>query len=316
MNIKNFFIGLLLIGTLSFNTGCTTLSTGKNSGKEEIARNKVENVEDLIGENIRNKVENVANISYGIDYVLTKEEDPSKFVKIAKDLNSRIMSLTGAPTLEEIKTMRQMIDDLTSQLKTEQERGKKTLGEKDLEISNLQTLTKTLEVEKDKEIKKYMKIAADTAEKADAIQEELDEYTGWFGLKAVWKGLSQFFRTSMWVIVICVIIFIFLRFASLTSPIAASIFSIFNQIGSWFINIIQTLTPKAITLAGSVSSKLFNSYKITTKKIVDAIQFVKVNAESNGKEPLLKDVLDELAKSLNSEDKNIVESLKKELNWK
>jgi chromosome segregation ATPase len=186
MKPKTLFISILLAGLLIL-TGCATFfkSNGKNTKAEEKARTGVENVETKIVENAKDKMEEVAKLSYGVDYALNKEENPSKNVEAAKDLNTRVQSLTGAPTLEEVKNMRQLIDDLTSNLNSERERGQKSLEDKDLEIKRIQSNSALLVEAKDAEIRKYMKIAEDTAGKADIIQGKLNKMDSFFGLGEV-----------------------------------------------------------------------------------------------------------------------------------
>lgn len=315
--LNNLVAGFLLISMLMGSTGCSILSGGKNknANKEEVARGKVEKVESLMGYNLKDKLEQVASFTYGVDYALSKEEDPSRNVKVAKDLNSRTMSLSGVPTIEEIKKMEEMIDKLISDLEKERIKGEKALEKKDGEIQAIQEKSKLLEEAKDEEIRKYMKIAQDTASRADSIQTQLDKMNSYMGLGAIWYGFKRLVTSLAWILGIGSVLFIILRFASLTNPFAASIFSIFTRIGSWAVNIIQLIVPKAVELAGHTTTAIFNVYKSTLVKIVDAIQMAKSNAKASGKEADLKGVLDEVAKSMNTEEKAIVDELKKAFNW-
>ncbi len=76
------------------------------------------------------------------------------------------------------------------------------------------------------------------------------------------------------------------------------------------------IVPKAVDIAGHVTTDAFNAYKSTLTKIVDAIQSAKTTAIAAGKEPNLEDVLDQVAKSMNEDEKAIVTEIKKALHWK
>ena len=85
---------------------------------------------------------------------------------------------------------------------------------------------------------------------------------------------------------------------------------------SWVVNIIKLIVPKAVEMAGHVTTDAFNVYKSTMWKLVDGIQTIKDRAVAKGQAPNLNDVLDEVAKSMNADEKQIVEEIKKSLNWK
>lgn len=317
MNYFNkIVIGVLLVAML---TGCAMFtSKNKNSAKEDTARAKVESVESQMGANLKDKLSQVAKLNYGVDYALTKETDPSKNVQVAKDLNARSMSLTGTPTIEEINKMKQMIDDLTSQLQTEKERGAKELAVRDVELTNLQLQTKNLEKLKDAEIQKYMKIAADTAAKADAIQGELDKMDSFMGLGAIWYGVKHLIVRLAWVLGIGSILFLILRFASLSNPIAASIFSVFNTIGSWMVNTIAAIFPKALEIAGHTLTKVSNAYRDTMTKMIDCIETLRQQQKASGdinKKYTLDELLIELSKSLDGDEKAMVDKIKRDIGF-
>lgn len=311
---------LLLASMLFGSTGCAVFGGGKNKNvsKEATAKAKVENVESLMGTNLKDKLNQVANLNYGVGYALSKEPDPSKNVQVALDLNTRSISLTGTPTIDEIKKMKQMIDDLTSQLNTEKARGAKALQERDTQIADLQQKTKELEVAKDAEIKKYMKIAADTAAKADASQAELDKMNSFFGFGAIWYGIKRLITRLAWFIGIGSILYLILRFASMSNPIAASIFSIFDTMMSWFVNLIKVLAPKAVEIAGHTATAVTEKYKKTMTKMIDVIETLKEHQKALG-DPNRKYTLDELmvefSKVMNDDEKKMVSEIKHDIGF-
>jgi hypothetical protein len=104
----------------------------------------------------------------------------------------------------------------------------------------------------------------------------------------------------------------------MSNPLAGAIFSIFTLIGSWAVNVIKFLIPKAVTSAGYVTETAFSSYKSTLTKIVDAIQTAKLKAGASGTrvKPDLAAALDQIAQSMNDDEKQIVMEIKKALYWK
>lgn len=308
---------LVIFSILYLSTGCALFNpSGAASRNEAKNRNKIVNLDSQISSNAFQKLDNIAGLAYGVNYSLNKVNDPPREMTVALDLNQRIMSLSGSPSIEAMKDMQLTIDKLTSDLEKERNVGKKMLNEKDKEISANQNQTKTLMAEKDTLIAHYMKDAKEAAANADAYKVELDKMDEWFGLGAVWYGVKKFVTSSLWVIGIGSLLFFILRIASMSNPIAASIFSIFNMIGSWIINVIKVIVPKAVDIAGHVTTDAFNAYKSTLTKIVDAIQSAKTTAIAAGKEPNLEDVLDQVAKSMNEDEKAIVTEIKKALHWK
>jgi len=320
MHIKKvilpFVLGIILV-TLP---ACSIFGSKKPkdvAAKEEAkGRARIVTVADKVNDNTSGKLDEISALAYGTDYALSKINDPPREVSTARTINQRVTSLAGNPSLEQMKDMQLTIDNLISELATERSEGKIKLEAKDAEITTLQTETRSLSAAKESEIRKYMHTAQTAAAASDEYKSELQDYKGWFGLKAVFKGLGQFIKSSLLILVIGGIIFFVLRIASASNPIAASIFSVFNMIGSWVINTIKVIVPKAVEMAGHVTSDTFNVYKTTLSKIVDGIQIVKDRATAAGKSPDLNSVLDEVAKSMNTEEKQIVDEIKNALNWK
>lgn len=315
--MKKVIIPIVLGLSLLVLTSCAIFTNkGKSAKDEEKSRARIINVEGQINANTAERLDEIAGLAYGTDYALSKVNDPPREVSVARDINQRVVSLAGSPTVERMKEMQDTIDKLVSMLATERDEGKVKLNKKDTQISFLQSETKILTIAKDGEIRKYMLTAQEAAANADAYKSALDDYQGWFGLKAVFKGLWQFIKSSMWILGIGSILFLVLRMVAMSNPIAASIFSIFNIAGSWVVNIIKLVVPKAVEMAGHVTTDAFNVYKSAMWKLVDGIQIIKDRAIVKGQSPNLNDVLDEVAKSMNGEEKQIVEEIKKALNWK
>lgn len=305
-----FICGLMII------TSCSSVKGifGKNSSKEDKQATKIENVEKAQNKNVQNKLDSIGYFAYGIQYSLSKV-NTNDTINVAYNLNERVISLANQPTVNQIKEMQLMVDKLISQSEKEKKAGEVLLAKKDAEIQKLQTESKLLASTKDAEIEKYITLAHSTALKADTQKAELDEYKGWFGLKAIGKGFVQLFTTSIWFIVGLVIIFIVLKLLSASSPIAASIFSIFETAGSWVINTVKALVPKAATLAKTVSTSLYNESQTLLTKIVDSIQWIKEQEKATGKEVTIKQLLEQLDKTMDTKEKDQINKIKKDLGY-
>jgi len=186
MRIKKVILQLLLASSFIVLSSCTTFTNkGKSSLSEEKSRTRIVSVDDKIHNNTDDKIDIIADLSFGTDYALSKIENPPKEVEVARDMNKRIASLTGSPSLEKMKEMQDTIDKLISMLATERVEGKQKMDMKDLEIYSLQSETRSLKLAKESEIKKYMTAAQDMAATADAYKSSLDEMNSWGGLGAI-----------------------------------------------------------------------------------------------------------------------------------
>lgn len=310
---------LLLAGMLSL-SGCGTVNKiiGKSSNKEQKAATQIQNVEAQIGTNLHNQLAELASLHYGVDYALSKEGTPSKYVDVARDLNARALSLSGMPSVDEVSRMRQLIDDLTSQLATERVRGAEALQEKDKQYAALQIEKQQLEQTKDAQIQQYMNIAKETAMKADASQAQLDKMNSYWGLGAVGYGLKRFFTRLAWAIGIGLVLFLILRFAAATNPMANSIFSVFETIGSWAIHAIRVAVPGALKAAGQVPIIEHNKYKDLLIKIVDSIETLEQTQKRQGtttQEFTLNQIEDEFSKAMDTDEKQLITSIKQNLGY-
>lgn len=298
-------------------TSCSSIKGifGKSSSSEAKESDKIERVEKDQNRNLSDKMDQVAILASGTGYALQKVTNKEPAVTVAYDINTRVESLAGKPNLDAEKEMWRTVDQLMSEVKSEREKGERALVRKDREISDLQDETRVLIANKDAAISKYMKLASDTALIADTRKSQLDEYTKWFGLGAITKGFGQLIRTSMWVIIGIVVIFLILRLASTANPIAASLFGIFEHAVSWVINTIAVLFPKALSIAGHVTKDAFDASQTLLKKIVDNLQNLKNIQSKLGHDMTLKELFVELDKAMDSGEKEVISKIKKELGY-
>jgi hypothetical protein len=307
---KKMLIVFVLVMSIVMITGCSTFKGifGKKATAEQKQATKIENVEDKINTNTANKLDKISEFSYGVGYSLDKITNASIEVISAKELNTRILTLSGVPNIESINQMKLLVDNMFTN-------NYKLLIKKDNEINLLQVENKKLVDQRETEIDKYKKLAKDTAITADTTANELSTWTSWWGLGGIVKGAKMFIGRIILVIIILAIIFIVLRFASLSNPIAASIFSVVERIASWGINIITTLAPKALDKAGAISKMAYNNMSMVLKKIVDNIQNIKQIETRTGQPITLKELLVELDKSMDKAEKDVIDKIKKDLGY-
>lgn len=319
-HFKRCIAAVILAGIL---TGCSTVGHifGKNSAKEKKQADKIAEVQGQLAGNLQTQMGQLAQITYGVDYALSKENVPSKNVEVAKDLNSKAMSITGTPTIEEMTKMKQMVDDLTSQLQEEKDRGEKERAALNQELGAVQQEKKDLLASKDAEIAKYIKFAQETAQKADSNAAELAKMNKWFGLGAVFYGLKHFVISMAWIIGGLSLLYLILRLAAASNPIAASAFSIFETVVSWVVHGIQLAAPKAISIAGHIPTAVSDVYKTLLTKMIDNVEALQVQEKSitakGGTPPkyTIADLLEALAKSMDTDEKALVAKIKTDIGY-
>lgn len=249
---KILVIVIFVFSLVIITTSCSTLHIfGKNSANIQKAANKIQQVEDKQSQLNVNRINDMTVLAMGTDYALNKENSPSKNVEVAKEVNKRVISEGGySPTIDQIKSMQQMIDELVVSNKN----GIAALKLKDIQIEQIQTQQKALVQERDTEVEKFQTIAAQTAQKADDTQNELNKYTAYWGLGAIALGLKTLFLHLLWGTVIFTVLFIVLRALSLTNPFAAAIFGIFQSLGATVIHLIEMIIPASVdTLNAAIS---------------------------------------------------------------
>lgn len=313
---------IFLILSCLFLTGCwgSLNSNNKVTDSQDSLKNqkvKIEKTESLISENEDLKNEQTSIYAAGVQYSLSKIDNPSQEVKTATKLNDRIISITGTPDLEEAEKIKKIVDLLNSEVQAERIKGEYLLRKKDQEIILLQIENKRLKEKYDVQAQEFIKKSEKIAVKSDQNEGIIDDLGGYFGLKAVFWGLKKFFLSGLTAILIFSIIFIILKILSRSHPIPAAIFSIFNVIGSLFLAMVKALTPKSFELSKYAPAETLNIYKSTLNKIVDVIQDLKNDKKKNpSKTYSLDQVLALFNGEMDQQEKDLIERMLKELNWK
>lgn len=301
--------------------GCATLRPSKQvSDNQQLLSKQEQKIEATIGlieRNDKQKKNQASSLAYGIQYSLQNVTNPPIEVATAKDLNDRVISIVGAPHIDEANRIKAIVDLLNSSLEEERSKGAVLLAEKDKTIITLQKTNDKLEDQYNSQLESINDKARELAVKADSQKATLDSMSGMMGLNAVFWGLKKFFISSFTWIVVFGVIFLILRLLSTVNPVAAVAFSIFNIIGSSIIGVIKQLTPKAFELSNLVSSADYTQVKGALTKVVDSIQeLLEKQKDSPDKTYTLQDILDKFSKQMDRADKNLIEQLLKEQKWK
>jgi len=316
--MKKFYALFLCI--VIFLSGCALFSpNNKQNTKNQDKLNKVvqksETTKTDIAKSEQEKLEQAATFSYGINYSLNQVTNVTQPVATALLLNGRIMSIVGSPQLDEMNKITQIVDLLNSEVSKEKEKGKKLLANKDEEVKELQAANTELKTKYEQQIGDLIAKSKDIARTGDNAQATVNEMSGNFGLNAVWWGLKRFVFTSITAILIFVVVFLLLRIASASNPIAAAVFSVFNVIGSGILQLIKGLTPRAVEISKLVHLDEHKKYKETLDKVVDTIETFKLKCEAGNKQCTLGEVLEELDRVMDQKDKDCIKDILKDQKW-
>lgn len=263
------------------------------------------------------KKQQTATLTAGIQHSLQQITNPPIQVDTAKALNERVVSIIGSPHLDEIKRIKATVDLLNSQVAEERKRGEELLSQRDKIIVELQKQNIQLKEKYDDQLWDLNDKAKVLAKESDSKQATIDSMGGMFGLNAVIWGLKRFFFSTLTGILIFVVIFVVLRVLSMTNPVAASIFSIFNMIGSMVIATVKALTPNAVSMSKFVDAHEYNRYKETLDIIVDTIQeYIVKEKEFPEKQYKLSEVLTNLRGIMDQKHKDVIEELLINQKWK
>ena len=302
-------------------TGCAILRPTQqidtNQSKINKEQQKTASISKDIDSNKDEKIKQSSIYAYGVSYSLGQIEQPSIEVITASKLNDRVISIVGSPDLKDSERIKKTIDLLNSEIQSERLKGEKLLIEKDKEIFSLQKAQKDLEKKYEQQIENTINEAKKSAKNADEANTTLNSMSGMLGLNAIFWGLKKFLIGSLtWITVFC-IVFLVLRLLSATNPIAASIFSIFNVIGSSILSVLKNLTPKAFELSNFVRSEEKTKYKNTLVKIVDAIQEFKEDIKRDPKkEYSLIEILNKLNADMDQNEKDLIDEILIEQKWR
>lgn len=302
--------------------GVGTTSTGKFTKKETASRTAISSVNSNIFSNLEKKLDTIATLSHGTGYAIEetikKDTNAPPEIHVANQLNERVQSVSGPANIEEINRIRQIVTFLASTNDADIARGTLELQKLDKEIQTIQQQYNELQKQKETEIARYMAIAQAAAAKSDSMASDLSQMNKWFGIGAIWYGIKRLFTSIFWGAIIFGVIFLVLRVLSTTNPIAASIFAVFDVIFSWMVSFFKSISPKAFQLSGFVKKEDLEKYKRVLYKLVDNIQIIKElqKKTNNEKKFTIDELMNELAKSMDTGEKLLINDIKVKLGYK
>lgn len=316
--MKNkFSIGLIVCITLIYITGCNTLLNknegvlGKSTKSLDQITAQIQTTDSKIEKTSQQRLTSIGAWSKGVEVTLEKVTNPPPAVVLGGKLNEKVEELANQPDITELQQVYKIIDTFLSN----EVAGQKMLDSKDKEIASLRKNIADLNADKTDSIKQMQIAAETTAAKADQYQATLKNLQGGWGLNAIWFGIKTFATRIAWSIGIFSVLFIILRLAAASNPIAGSIFSIFEQIAAWFINIIVKICPKAIAVAGHVSTGVYNEAKSVLATIVDCVETTKVQSVASNQTATIEQLLSTVELSMTPADKALIDDIKIQLGW-
>lgn len=314
--IVGFIFGILIIGLV----GCDTLFhknegiLGKSSKKIDEVTTRLESVDKQLSQTDQDRLTHIGAWSKGVERSLDHITNPPPAVVTAQQINERVEQLANKPDTEELKQIYKIVDTLLSN----QSEGQKLLDKKDKEIEKLENQIIDLNQQKQDFIKDYMNAAEASAAKADQYQATLKGLQGGWGLNAIWFGIKTLISRIAIGLGIFAVLFLVLRVLAASNPIAGSIFSVFEMAASWLINTVKSIFPKSVNFSKLVPTSISDGYKSTLKNIMDEVLLLENQQKSSN--PPTTITLDQLVvniqKNLNDQDKINVAEIKTELNWK
>ena len=259
--MRNTLLTLLLV-CLTCLTSCSLIHSkptvvGKATKKEQHLKSELDYQDEKLSEVAQSQLSTIGVYSFGVTYALNRDTNQDPYVKAGIELNERVAALANKVSLDDQKAM----TSLTDQLITNAVNGVKLLQEKDSTITELSARLDAVTIAKQKVVKDFIALSDKQAQQEDSLSAQLASYQGWFGLKAVFKGLFQFVRDSALFLSVFGVIFLVLRYLSFYNPICAEVFSIFSKIGSWVIQVVEWIVPKSLNELELVSASAYNSLK-------------------------------------------------------
>lgn len=323
MKNNRFLYGFISAIVVIIAVGCSSLLDnnvgvfGKAQATNQKADTKIRVVENQQAQANEDKLAHIGAWSQGgVEHALNLiTNDVPKEVVVAKEMNARVEALAGKPDFKEVELIRGIVDDLLSQVQTTRVEGEKALAQKDKEIAAIQAQDKQLITQRENEIASALLQSDANARIADQYKATLNDMDKWGGLGAVWYGLHKFVVRMAWVLGIGGVAFFILRILAASNPIAGAIFSIFDQIGSWAVNTIAVIFPKALSIAGNVTTEVYNGTKSALTSIVDSVETVKLQQTASGKPATIQDLLDAAEATMTPADKAQIEKIKLQLGW-
>lgn len=311
---------LLILSISILLSGCAIFGTNKRALEQKltIASDKVDEIEDKLHKNDKDRISVVSTIATGTEHALGKMTNPPIEIQVAKELNERILSIVGNPNLDESKKIKKIVDELTSQVESERKKGLSALAKKDKEIMELQLVRDNLKAQIKLKTEEFNDIALQIAMQGDKSKGIVDDWNKWFGLGAVFYGLKRFITSSLIFLLIGSILFLVIKVFAATNPIFGTILGLFNAAGGMMLYLVKGILPGSFSQVGFLPKEEYNKYKNVLLKIIDITEEMKSHDDvmPDDKDYMFKDYLLKIDKEFGDTDKRVYDDVKKELRWK
>ena len=264
-----------------FLTGCASVmdvfKSSETKSQDKLDKKTEEMLldKDLLSRNNVTKLKQIGTVAKGTQHALDKDTNNLPPINVAKELNDRVISLAGNPDVKDVVRIKKVVDDLISEVESEQKRGKIELSKLDKELQYSQSQRDILQRSYDKKSEEYRKISEKIAEVSDEHEAVVEQMDKWFGLGAVFYGLKKFLISAMWIFAIGSILFLVLRVLSQTNPAAAAVFGIFEIAASGFLRLVKTVLPNSFGHAKFVQTETSEKYRLALDKMIDVLQSLK-----------------------------------------
>jgi len=302
--------------------GCSMFGSKKpkveSRDKLDKKMEEVQQKKDAISSNDKKKLTQIGIVAKGTQHALDKVEEPKKEVNVAKQLNDRVISLANNPEIKDVIRIQKIVDDLISEVKKEREKGASDLAKLDNELQYVQSERNALQSSLDKKAKQFEDLSFGIAAKNDENSAIVGDMNKWFGLGAIFYGIKRMIFSILIIGGILALLFFILKIASASNPIAATVFSLFEMAGSWVLKGVKMITPNSFGVAKFIPETVHLKYKSALDKIIDTLESLKEKNKvlDGDKKYKLEDLLVELDKKLDTQDKIAIDECLKELKWK
>jgi hypothetical protein len=286
-----FISGMLVISLISCSTPI---------GKFFSASKKVEETKKEIVKNKSQIIEKAKTYAWSTDYILELNNQTNKYTELAKDFSRKTTETLGAPQMDEIIQMKEIISNLLSDQEKLIIKGQKALKEKDLELaeiqSNIKDLQKTLEIKE---------------EKLQVVNQENAKYAN------IIVKAKRWFWWGIWLFIV---LFVINTIAHALPPPYNAIGYIIGMPFGLFIKGVRALIPSATKFAGVVASKTYEETQKALNNVVVSIEEAKTKIDAKNEATGVKSfgltqLNTELNKNTDNSDKIVITQVKQALGY-
>ncbi|MFZ5807074.1 MAG: hypothetical protein ACOY3I_07705 [Verrucomicrobiota bacterium] len=237
------------------------------SPQEKILRaeTKVAQTEEKIQSVDAQRQQEAAGMVYATDLALDHAE-ASKPVELAQAFNDRAQTLLGAPELMDAAQLRQLVNDLLSEMKQERQRGEDALKKLDKELAALASEKNRLHQTLVLTQKKLETVHQENILMAEKEHRRQSQW--WNPFYDLSLSLKKFLVWGILILGLVLLLPILSAVFPVMLPVVSAIGVFLGKAIGWLIRIV----PGAISGAGVVGKKIFETVNSTKQRIIEAIE--------------------------------------------